>query len=203
MSPRYFQLCRDLVNELGPLLVHGFKFPDNSSKSIVLEFIVCDLPAVAKVKSIIGHTGYASCPKCTVRGQYLNSRMTFIPAVHNRRVLQRRFLSEKELAEKKNPSMPVQLRTDESFRAESDKLHHHKKKSPFLELKIDMVNVFTIDGMHTVFAGVVRRFLHFLQHSKRNVDPDDEQNKKQQKRKEKENDNMPKKGSPRRNMSEI
>ena len=170
VKPNCEQLLRDLVNELGPLLNVGFTFPDKKVKTVLIEFIVCDLPAVSLVKSIKGHTGYASCPKCTVYGQWLRSRMTFIPVVHNALILEGQI-----------DVPPVAFRTNESFREQSDKEHHkgvHKMKTPFMDLDIDMVSLFTIDGMHTIYAGVVRRFLHFLQHSKRNVDPDEAQNKK-------------------------
>ena len=132
-------------------------------KNVELDYIVCDLPALALVKSIIGHGGYAACPKCTVYGEWLSSRMTYVPAVHNEMASVRRF---DNVNQGPGPDNQVMLRTNESFREQRDKHHHQAEKTPFLDLKIDMVSTFTIDGMHTVYLGVARRFLHFIKTSK-------------------------------------
>ena len=115
-------LVQPLVDELAFILKSGFELYDDSGTLLVqnpvaVEYIVCDLPALALVKCIKGHSGYASCPKCTVYGEHVNSRCTFIPSVHNALAAQRRRRYESDgeiltdlLAE------PVANRTDKSFR---------------------------------------------------------------------------------------
>ena len=55
---------------------------------------------------------------------------------------------------------PVQLRD------RTDKEHHHEEITPFVDLNVDLISTFTIDGMHTIYLGVCRRFLTFLQSAK-------------------------------------
>ena len=69
-------------------------------------------------------------------------------------------------AECDGPLEPVMARTDYSFRNRVDK-RHHNEASPFESLEIDMINSFTLDGMHTIYLGVVRRFLRFVKGSDR------------------------------------
>ena len=154
-------LLRDFVTDLEPILTAGFKFHSGLRVDVVLDFISCDLPAMALVKAIKHPTGYAACSKCTVWGENVNSRITFIPRVHNEMALGRRF------AEDAGPNAPVELRTDQSFRARTDPEHHWQIITPFIDLlQLDMVETFTIDPMHTVYLGVLKRFLGFIKSEK-------------------------------------
>ena len=194
-KPTCVELLRDFVNELGPILEHGYTFADGTHSIISLDYFVCDLPALALVKFFKGATSYSACPKCTVFGEYYKSGISFIPHIHDMDVLQRArdknaarrvlFECDGEIvpiptkAAKKPVNLPteqVQPRTDRSCRDKTDPEHHivHKLdpitgvktlvtlSSPLLELNIDMIENFTIDGMHTVYLGVVKRFLKFL-----------------------------------------
>ena len=215
-KPTCVSLLRELVDELGPILQSGYVFPDGSHLQVTIDYIVCDLPALALVKFFKNACGYAACAKCTVYGEHYKKRMNFISTFHNADVIRRAQLAQvvrrtltfeadgeasepdpdsepetdlpstakKQPNKRKNkketpstlPTEPVQLRTDQSFRNKTDAEHHivHKVDpitgtktllqldSPFLDLNIDMVKTFTIDGMHTVYLGTVRRFLKFL-----------------------------------------
>ena len=84
----------------------------------------------------------------------------------NLRANQRQYVSKgphkgKEIIPARTPLQPVVQRTNESFR-DRDQPFHHIRKSLFEYLDVDMIETFTIDGMHTVFIGVAKRFLHFL-----------------------------------------
>ena len=188
-KPTSHVLLTDLCNELEYVLECGFDIEEGSTvhhKTIALDFVVCDLPAMALVKGIKGPTGYSSCHKCTVWGEYYKSRVTFIPTVHNYMVSQRMALLDEDEMLTENPREPVSFRDHASFHAQTDKEHHNNlPQTPFLLLegRIDMVSTFTVDGMHTIYIGVLRRFLDFLQHSKKDdLDGDVEDARKQKKK---------------------
>ena len=56
----------------------------------VLACFVCDAPARAFIKNIMGHSGYFGCDKCSQEGEYVEGKVTF-------------------------PEMDAQLRTDIQF----------------------------------------------------------------------------------------
>ena len=94
---------------------------------------VCDAPARAMVKSVKQFSGYYGCDKCEQKGTYIG-RVTY-------------------------PDCSAQLRTDISFRLQSNSAHH-TGQSPFLELPVDMMNFFPIDYMHQTCLGVMKRLIH-------------------------------------------
>ena len=111
---------------------------------VFVDKITCDTPARAMIKCVKGHCGYSSCERCDTVGEYdRNSKQIF-------------FATE------------GQLRTDDSFRAETD-LNHHKNKSPFLKLPIDMLNAFPYDPMHLVYNGVMKRLLSYWESGPRSI----------------------------------
>lgn len=102
---------------------------------IVIKNFICDSPARAFIKAIKAPNGYYSCERCVVRGEYVDHIISF-------------------------NSEDSPLRTNESFRLQSD-ANHHKDVSPLTKLPIDMLKCFPYDPMHLVFLGVVRRLLQF------------------------------------------
>lgn len=100
--------------------------------------VVCDAVARQLVKCIISHSGYYSCERCEVRGEWHNGvKFTDINST---------------------------LRTNLSFRNRSNVLHHSDLEdvglSPFCDFNdIDMVRDFPLDYMHLVLLGVVKRLL--------------------------------------------
>lgn len=66
----------DLVNEINELYEEGFqtKF---GTKRVVIDAICCDLPAKSFVLKIKGHTGYHSCKRCLITGDYSERRVCF------------------------------------------------------------------------------------------------------------------------------
>ena len=83
---------------------------------------MCDAPARAFIKSIKSHSGYSSCEKCTVRGEYHTNKVIF-------------------------PSVDCPLRTDESFDAMTDE-EHHIGACPLRPLPVGCVTQFGLDYMH-------------------------------------------------------
>ena len=84
------------------------------------------------MKSIKIHTGYESCPKCEVYGEWIG-RVVLLETGST-------------------------LRTDESFRNKTQE-GHHKGTSILEQLDIDMIRTFAIYYMHCVCLGVMRKLL--------------------------------------------
>jgi hypothetical protein len=100
-EPCNLDFLDDTVCDLSNLLKTGVTFGNRLLK-LQLRCIVCDAPARAMVKAVKLYSGYEGCDKCTQRGKWIG-RMTY-QEVSN-----------------------VELRTDDSFRRQSDTAHHHQK----------------------------------------------------------------------------
>lgn len=100
-------------------------------RKCVIRNIICDAPARAMVKGTVQFNGRYGCDYCEVRGVF-QGRMLFLTK--------------------------GDLRTDESFRSERNKVHH-KYPSIFLKSGVDMIKQFPIDPMHCVDLGVTKRLL--------------------------------------------
>lgn len=81
-----------------------------------------------------GHMAYFGCNMCTEEGDYINS-MTF-------------------------PGVNAQRRTDESFRGKINE-EYHKGPPPLELLPIILISVVTLDYMHVVCIGVMKRMISF------------------------------------------
>ena len=105
-----------------------------------IDVFVCDSPARAYLKGIVGHSGYNACERCTAHGT----------TVSHRRV----FGSEADIVP----------RTDEKFAAAEymTGVHPHQHvASPLLELNMPLVTGFPLDYMHLVLEGVMKRVLRY------------------------------------------
>ena len=78
-KPTCVSLLRQLVDELGPILRSGYVFPDGLHLQVTIDYIVCDLPALALVKFFKNACGYAACAKCTVYGEHYKKTHEFHP----------------------------------------------------------------------------------------------------------------------------
>ncbi|XP_074113758.1 uncharacterized protein LOC141536876 [Cotesia typhae] len=109
---------------------------NNRLFNVSIKGFVCDRPARSLLKIMKNHGGYYACERCTVKGQRYKKR-TIYPLTTN-----------------------CTLRTDESFRNQSNS-EHHTGMSPLLliEPKIDLVNQFVLDPMHLLFLGVMKKLL--------------------------------------------
>ncbi|KAK0139276.1 hypothetical protein N1851_024092 [Merluccius polli] len=103
--------------------------------NVQIKAFVCDAPARAFVKCIKGHTGYYSCERCIVKGEYKNKRVVYLG--------------------------DYPLRTDVAF-ANGLYNDHQLGVSPLLNVWINCVTGFPLDYMHLVCLGVVKRLLCFF-----------------------------------------
>lgn len=114
--------------------MNGVKVNDKNY-IIKVKAFVCDAPARAFVKGIVGHNAYNGCEKCCISGDW-NDKAHHV--VYN--------------------ESDCTLRTDATFR---QRVHeeHHKLTSPIEELPIDVINTFPLDYMHLVLLGVQKKML--------------------------------------------
>ena len=131
-KPDDLTFLEDMIRDLEYVLQHGLQFGDRTL-SVTLRCIVCDAPARAMVKGTKLYSGYFGCDKCCQRGRWIG-RITY-PEI-----------------------LGIVLRTDFSFREQLNE-EHHKYRSPFCDLSMDMVKRFPIDYMHQVCLGVTKKII--------------------------------------------
>ena len=108
---------------------------DDRRFQIRIKKFICDRPARAFIKCIIGHGGYYACERCAIRGERVNRRTVY-------------------------PLIDSPERTNISFRNQENR-EHHNAVSPLLAIEpaIDMVTQFLLDFMHLCCLGVMKKLL--------------------------------------------
>ncbi|XP_011686398.1 PREDICTED: uncharacterized protein LOC105449098 [Wasmannia auropunctata] len=122
---------KKFVEEAQNLKENGFYY----NKKIIpfkIACYICDAPARAYICCIKNHTGYYGCSKCETRGEYRGT-VVF-------------------------PELNARLRTAESFKNQTQKVHH-TGISPLLALNDDLISDVPLDYMHIVLLGVTRKML--------------------------------------------
>lgn len=127
------EFLREFVSEASDLLKNGLNVEQNIIPVTIHSF-VCDAPARAFIKGIKSHSGYSSCEKCMVVGEY-SGKVIF-------------------------PLTSAKLRTDKDFIMRTDE-DHHVRECPLDPLPIGFVSQFGLDFMHLVCLGSMRRFLMY------------------------------------------
>lgn len=125
----------DFIEEVRDLTNNGYNFHGNNIVFRIHNYIL-DAPARQFVKAIQSHNSTFACEKCTVRGVRYKGREIFL-------------------------DNNAALRTDEAFHNRQQP-EHHKGDSPLEDLQTKMVSEFRLEPMHLVYAGVFKRWLHFL-----------------------------------------
>ena len=131
-KPVDLEFVKDTVRDLGDVMQNGLEF-ENRIIQVNLKCIVCDAPARAMVKCVKQYSGYYGCERCAQKG-----------------VWQRKIIYT-EVDD-------IELQTDYSFREQSQE-EHHRGVSPFCDLPVDMVKIFSVDYMHQSCLGVMKRLL--------------------------------------------
>lgn len=112
---------------------------------VKVQAFVCDDPARAFLKCTIAHNGYYGCERCTIKSTWMGRIVFNITDIDN--------LSP--------------LRTEEQFDAFNYK-NHQTSMSPLINAGLSCIKSFTLDYMHLICLGVVKRILSFLKQGPRN-----------------------------------
>jgi hypothetical protein len=120
------------VSELEALMRFGLEI-DKKRIPVFFNAFVCDAPARAYITAIKNHTGYYGCGKCCAKGEWIKGRVVIT-------------------------ELDAQLRTNESFRHQSDE-NHHLGISELVKLEVDLIRDFPYEYMHLVCLGVVKKLL--------------------------------------------
>ena len=129
-----------------PFHVNGQEFQVDIKKCL----FICDTPARAFLKGILGHNATYGCDKCTVKGTWLSQYRKTV------------FLST---------TSP--MRTNESFRLRQQDGHHQNEFQDCASLlgwlDIDMVKQFPSDYMHLICLGNVRKLCWLWKKGRKSV----------------------------------
>ena len=66
----------DFINEVKILKNDGLAVNSNKTITVSIKCFVCDAPARAFLKCVVNRTGYSSCERCKIKGEW-NGRVTF------------------------------------------------------------------------------------------------------------------------------
>lgn len=125
----------DLVNELKELSNIGISTP-YGRKYVVVNCICCDVPAKSFILKTKGHTGFSSCTRCFIEGVRIGARTCF-------------------------PGTRFIKKTHTDFINRTHEEHHMTDSISILTdvPHIDMVCNFSLDYMHLVCLGVVKKLI--------------------------------------------
>ena len=132
------EYLQDFITESKQLIESGIELNDTTYPFSVKCFI-CDCPARSFLKCTIGRNGIHACERCDIKGRSVQYRTDFTAATYQEN-----------------------SRTDASFKSGAYLNGHQKSISPLVELGIDCIHQFTLDTMHLVLLGVMKRMLGSL-----------------------------------------
>ncbi|CAI6344091.1 unnamed protein product [Macrosiphum euphorbiae] len=127
----------DFITEAKDLIKNGL-IVNQVKRKIIISAYCCDAPAKAFVLKIKSHTGFSSCTRCTIDGQYLNKRVCFP-------------YSKKKCTERTHQAYTNFI--DDDFQTS-------QTLSVLNELPgFDSVKQFSLDYMHLVCLGVMKKLM--------------------------------------------
>lgn len=136
------EFMNHFVNEFILLSQYGITI-SNVKYTVAINAILCDAPARSFITYTKGHTGYFSCPKCTLEGDFVRNKVIF-PQTHN------------------------SLRTNETFKNRLQ-IEYHTGDSILEKLSIGMISQIPLDYMHLVCLGVMKRLLQLWLRGNKNI----------------------------------
>jgi len=130
----------DFVQEMTELQSCGFATDAQlQTVPVVLRAVICDAPARAFLKNIKAHNSLHGCERCTALGMSVNSRTTF----------------------SSHDCFQAEKRTHDKF-VNLDYIGSHQSgPTPLAGVLSNCIQSCTLDYMHLVCLGVVRRMIHF------------------------------------------
>lgn len=127
------EFLQKFVNDINNLINKGVTY-NGTTFSVLIHSIICDAPAKSFITLPKGHTGYLSCSKCTIEGDFIANRICF-------------------------PSFDYQIRTDDSFSNQIQE-EHHLGHSILLNISnFGIVSHISLDYMHLICIGVVKKLI--------------------------------------------
>lgn len=139
------EYLKDFISEVILLTTNGIII-NGSKKNIVIEVMCCDAPAKAFLLKVKSHSGFFSCTRCTVEGEYLQNRVCF-PYITNGST----------------------ARTHDDYVSMKYEEHHTCRITSSISSipNVDIVQLFSMDYMHLVCLGVMRKLIHiWMGHTK-------------------------------------
>lgn len=134
------EFLREFLDELKELLSSNVKL-NGVLVSLQITCFSCDAPARSFIKCVKSHNSDIGCERCTVEAVAVQT--------------------VKDTLVKRLVDTECSLRTDETFRRQSDSDYHHETSSISV-LDVDMVRSFPLDYMHLVLLGAVKKcMLHW------------------------------------------
>lgn len=127
------KFLQQFVDEISNLINNGITY-NETTFSILIHSIICDAPAKSFITLTKGHTGYFSCPKCTIEGHYIANRICF-------------------------PDFDYQARTDDSFSNQIQEEHHFGRSILLNIPHFGIVSHIPFDYMHMICIGVVKKLI--------------------------------------------
>jgi len=129
---------KEFVSEAVFLTNNGI-YINNIKKNVVIEVMCCDAPAKAFLMKVKGHSGFFSCTRCTIEGEYQQSRVCF-PYLENGST----------------------IRTHDDYVLMKYEEHHTSITTSSIcsILNVDIVQLFSMDYMHLVCLGVMRKLIN-------------------------------------------
>ena len=124
----------DFLVEYKQITENGFAW-DDKIYFVKIKALVCDAPARQFVKCIKGHSGYYSCERCEIQGNW-EQGMYFVETDST-------------------------IREDSKF-SSFEYEDHQIQRSPLIDYGISCVKQFPLDYMHLVCLGVMKRILLFM-----------------------------------------
>lgn len=127
----------EFVSEMKDIKENGVLVAEHHL-SVEIRAVVCDAPAKAFICGVPGHVSFHGCTKCTQVGKKIANVLTY-------------------------STEAGELITDDDFEIRKYKNHHTNNfkdnKTPLENLGIKMISQVSIDSMHLLDLGVMRKFL--------------------------------------------